>query len=321
MRVDVHNHAIPEQLLDLYRAEPAFGVTVEDGRWRGSVHVDFALPKAFYDPQAKLMELEQAGLEGAVLSVSPTDYHYHLDPEAGAAAARAANAGLADMANAVPDRLFWMASLPMQDPQAAAAMLADAVETGARGVAIGTSAAAKRLDDPVFAPFWAAADAAGLPVLLHPAYNEPNPSLQAYYLSNVIGNQLETTVAIERLICEGVLDRCPNLHFILVHGGGYFPWQAGRLRHAAGVRPELAGSPPDPWRYLDRLWFDQITHDQVMIELLVRRVGLERVVMGTDLPFDMAPSGPVKQLEAAVGAAGVAAITEHNPARLFGLPS
>jgi aminocarboxymuconate-semialdehyde decarboxylase len=319
MRVDVHNHAIPQSLLDLYREEPRYGVTVTGGHWQGRGHVDFHFSRSFSDPVTKLAELARAGLDGAVLSLSPTDFHYELDSELAAAAARAANAGLAAMAGASPERLTWMATVPLQDAELAAGVLDDAVRDGARGVEVATALPGHRLDEPRFGPFWAAVDRLGVPVMLHPAYNAANLSLDAYYLNNVVGNLLETTVAVERLICAGVLDLYPRVRLLLVHGGGYFPWQAGRLRHAAGVRAELASSPVDPWAYLDRLWFDSITHDVATLALLVSRVGKERVVMGTDLPFDMAPPDPMSQLSAAVDAHAATAIAEHNPAELFGL--
>jgi aminocarboxymuconate-semialdehyde decarboxylase len=319
MRVDIHNHAIPQSLLDLYREEPRYGVTVTAGHWHGRGHVDFHFSRSFSDPVTKLAELERAGLDGAVLSLSPTDFHYELDSELAAAASRAANAGLAAMAAASPDRLMWMATVPLQDADLAAAILDKAVRDGARGVEVATALPGHRLDEPRFAPFWAAVDRLGVPVMLHPAYNAANLSLDLYYLNNVVGNLLETTVAVERLICAGVLDRHPHVRLLLVHGGGYFPWQAGRLRHAAAVRAELASCPTDPWAYLDHLWFDSITHDAATLALLVSRVGKERVVMGTDLPFDMATPDPMAQLSAAVDGHAATAIAEQNPAELFGL--
>jgi aminocarboxymuconate-semialdehyde decarboxylase len=147
---------------------------------------------------------------------------------------------------------------------------------------------------------------------------EPNAALGDFYLENVIGFLLETTVAVERLICAGVLDRHPGLELVLVHAGGYFPWQAGRLRHARTVRPELRDSPADPWAYLDRLWLDPITHDPDALRYLVAKVGAERLVMGTDLPFDMAPPEPVAELRAALDdEQAVAAIGVDNPAALY----
>jgi aminocarboxymuconate-semialdehyde decarboxylase len=321
MILDAHNHAIPHAVLDLYRAESRLGVAVEDGRWRGAGHVEFELTRSFFDPTAKLADLAADGLDGAVVSLAPTDLHYDVDAELGAALAQAANTGLAEMAASAPDRLAWLATVPLQAPSEAAAVLERAVADGARGVQVGTSVAGGRLDEPRFDPFWAAADGLEALVMVHPAYNEPNASLEDYYLGNVIGNQLETTVAVERLICAGVLDRYPRVELLLVHGGGYFPWQAGRLRHARSVRPELRGAPPDPWSYVDRMWFDTITHDPAVLAALIDRVGAERMLLGTDRPFDMAAPAPVAQLQGVAAAHVVEQISRRNPARAFGFGS
>jgi aminocarboxymuconate-semialdehyde decarboxylase len=153
--------------------------------------------------------------------------------------------------------------------------------------------------------------------MLHPAYTVPNPSLDDFYLENVIGFPLETTVAVERLIAAGTLDRHPALKLVLLHAGGYFPWQAGRLRHARTVRPELAQSPADPWSYFGQILVDPITHDPDALRYLIAKVGAENIVMGTDLPFDMATPRPMEALRAAAHDATVEAIAERNPAALY----
>ena len=152
---------------------------------------------------------------------------------------------------------------------------------------------------------------------LHPAYVERHPGLQDFYFENVLGFLFETAIAIERLISAGALDRHPELQIVLVHGGGYFPYQGGRLRHARTVRRELAASPEDPWAYLDRIWFDIVTHDAAALRYLVDRVGAGRVVVGTDLPFDMALPEPMRLLADAVDEDTAARIAEANPAALY----
>jgi aminocarboxymuconate-semialdehyde decarboxylase len=315
LRIDVHNHAIPQPAVELLNRDPVYGVTIEDGVWRGGVHVNFELAPSFLDAGAKLAELESHGIDGAVVSVSPTIFYYHVDAAAGEAIAVAGNEGLAAMAS---DRLKWMASVPLQAPERAAAVLSEAAEAGAVGVEIGTSAGPETpLDDPSLEPFWAAASKLGLPVMLHPAYVPKHPRLQDYYLENVIGFPLETTIALERLICGGVLDRHPDLRVVGLHAGGYFPWQAGRLRHARTVRPELAESPADPWSYLGRILLDPITHDADALRYLVAKIGAENIVLGTDLPFDMATPDPLGALRAALDEETVAQISERNPAELY----
>jgi aminocarboxymuconate-semialdehyde decarboxylase len=143
--------------------------------------------------------------------------------------------------------------------------------------------------------------------------------MEGYHLQNAIGNQLETTVAVERLIVTGALDRHPRLRLLLVHAGGYLPWQGGRLRHAATVRAELADSPPNPHAYFGRVFVDTITHDAATLRFLVERVGADSVVMGTDMPFDMATPQPVAALQEAVDPAAAQAVIEETPRRLFGL--
>jgi aminocarboxymuconate-semialdehyde decarboxylase len=318
--IDVHNHAIPERAIELVGRDPRFGAKVEDGMWRGGVHVAFPLAPSFVDPEAKVAELSARGLERAVMSLAPPLFYYHVDPDAGEAMARAVNAGLAEMAAARSERLAWLATVPLQAPERAVAVLEDAVAEGCVGVEVGTAAGpGRRLDEDELEPFWKAAERLGTPVTLHPAYVDPSASLGSYYLENVIGFPLETTVAIERLICAGVLDRHPGLRLVLVHGGGYFPWQAGRLKHAHTVRPELASSPADPWSYLPQLWFDPITHDRDALRHLVAKVGAENMVMGTDLPFDMATPEPVEELRAATDDETLAAIAEDNPSALYRL--
>jgi aminocarboxymuconate-semialdehyde decarboxylase len=318
VRTDVHNHAIPDRALNLLGGDPVYGVTVEGRRLKGSIHGDFLLAESFTDPAAKVAELESKGLEGAVVSVAPPLFYYDLDLTPALAMARAVNDGLAEFCTETPDRLRWLASVPLQEPAAAAGELERAAGQGCVGVEVATGLAdGRRIDALEFEPFWTHAERLGLPVTLHPAYVERHPGLQDFYFENVLGFLFETSIAIERLISAGVLDRHPELQIVLVHGGGYFPYQGGRLRHARTVRKELADSPEDPWAYLDRIWFDIVTHDAAALRYLVERVGAERVVVGTDLPFDMALPEPMRLLADAVDADTAARIAEANPAALY----
>jgi len=320
MRIDVHNNVIPERALALLRSRPACGVTIEDGMWRGAYHAEFALARSFVDPDAKLAELGQNAIEGAVLSAAPPLFFYDRDAAEGAAICAAANEGLAEFCKIATDRLWWLAHVPLQAPERAAAMLEEqAASPGCVGAHIGSAVAGARLDSDQFEPFWATAERLRTPVMIHPDPSFGSAAgLDAFYLINVVGMPLETTITIKRLIGAGVLERHPQLRIVLLHGGGYFPYQAGRMRHARTVRPELAGA-PDPWAALPQLWFDVITHDLEALRYLADRVGRKRVVLGTDLPFDMALPDPVRHIEAALGASGLHEVAERNPARLFAL--
>lgn len=317
MKLDIHNHVLPRPSLDLLRTDTAYGATVTDTQFTGGNHGLFSLDPGFYEPDAKVAQLESKGLEGAILSTAPPLFFYDLHPDLGEKIAQTTNRGLRDFAGAYPDRLRWMATLPMAGPERVVKVLEEAVESGAIGVEVGTCIAGRRLDEEAYEPFWAAAERLQAPVLLHPAFNEAHCGLEPFYFQNVIGNQLETTITIERLIASGVLSRHPDVNVVLVHGGGYFPFQAGRLKHAATVRPELKDAPADPWSFFGQVVVDSLTHDAETLRHLIARVGRENVVMGTDSPFDMSTPEPMAMLRAVADDETVRAITEGNIARVY----
>jgi aminocarboxymuconate-semialdehyde decarboxylase len=318
MRWDVHNHAVPREAVELLRSDDGFPVKV-DGHALEADRVRAELTPVFLDPAAKLEQLERLGLDAAVVSGAPPLFAYEADAGRGEALCRAVNSGLAELCAHDGERLRWLAHVPLQAPERAAELLGAAAAAGAVGAHVGTSVAGTPLDRAGLEAFWAAAAELDMALMLHPAYNDPHPGLEGYHLQNVIGNQLETTIAAERLIVTGALDRHPRLRLLLVHAGGYVPWQAGRLRHAATVRAELAGAPADPWTYGERIFMDTITHDPATLRQLVERAGPEAIAMGTDLPFDMATPEPVAALEAAVKGDDARTIMEETPRRLFRL--
>lgn len=318
--VDVHNHAMPAEALDLLEREPGYGVRFVDNRWVGVHHVPFAIEASFHDPAAKLAELDSCEIAEAVVSPPPQLFYYEVSSDLAAALCNACNEGMVKFCAAAPGRLRWLANLPMQDPPRAVRAYRDAIGRGCAGAAIGTSIAGRRLDEPEFGEFWDAAEAGGRPVLMHPAFNTEHAGLDPYYLQNVIGNPLETTVAVERMICAGVFARHPGLRLVALHGGGYLPYQAGRLAHACGVRPEIPITASDVRRAFGQLYFDTITHDDAALAYLASRVGIEHMVLGTDLPFDMALREPAAVLKRVFGDDEVRLrIGARNPAALFGL--
>jgi aminocarboxymuconate-semialdehyde decarboxylase len=161
----------------------------------------------------------------------------------------------------------------------------------------------------------------GVPLIVHPYYVGPRPGLEEFYLTNLLGNPLATTVCAARLIFGGVLDELGALRLVLLHGGGYLPYQIGRLDHGHRVRPEARGCAQPPSRYLARFWFDTVTHAPAPLRFLAETVGADRVMFGTDFPFDMA-AGPLHDQLDGTGLRGedIAAIAGLGAARLFRLP-
>lgn len=316
MRWDIHNHVVPESLAARLSAE--FPVAV-DGDFVAADRVRFKLTPEFTDPSVKLQRLAESGLDAAIVSLVPALFCYHADQDKSSGLADIVNESLAEFCADAAGKLQWMAHVPLNNPPAIADVLARAKTNGAVAVEVGTSVAGQPLDHSDFDPLWATAARLELPVMLHPAYNAPHPGLADWYLQNAVGNLLETTVAAERLILGGPLARYPSLRVILLHGGGFVPWQIGRLRHVRAVRPECQEVPGDPQGWLEHFMFDTLTHDPEVLGMLIRRVGAEHVVMGTDAPFDMASPDPVGDLLAATDAVTARQIMEEDPVRVFGL--
>ncbi len=167
--------------------------------------------------------------------------------------------------------------------------LEHAVKTlGLKGVEISTSVNGKELDDPSLRDFWARAEALGALVFIHPFGTTLGTRTATHYLVNTIGQPLETTIALSRLIFGGVLDAQPGLKILAAHGGGYLPTYIGRSDHAHAVRPEAAADARrKPSEHLKRIWFDSLVYDPMALRHLIDRVGAAQVVVGTDYPFDM----------------------------------
>ncbi len=194
---------------------------------------------------------------------------------------------------------------------------------GLRGALIGTTIEKVPLDDPRFAPVLAAADELRVPLLLHP-YDKLvrlRSELSDFYLSNLVGIPLATTLAASRLILSGCLDRYPHLTVVLMHAGGFLPYQVGRLDHGYRVRSETrAKIKAPPSTYLRRFYLDTITHDAQRLRALVEWVGADRVVLGTDIPFDMADTRFDEHFaEAGLEEAARRQIAGANARQIFGI--
>jgi aminocarboxymuconate-semialdehyde decarboxylase len=268
----------------------------------------------------RLEDMDAIGIDVQAISPSPSQFHYWAEPELAADIVHRCNECIAELCARVPSRLVGLGSVALQHPDLAADQLQHAVtQLGLRGVEISSQAQGRDLDHPDFAPFWKKAEELDCLVFLHPFGTTLGERLNRYYLSNVIGQPLETTIALSHLIFGGVLDRHPGLRICAAHGGGYLPYYIGRSEQAFRVRPE-AGSPRHPpSHYLRQVWFDSVVYDPATLRQLVDRVGASQVVAGTDYPFDMG-SYRIHELLAAVpglSALDRAGILGLNAARLL----
>lgn len=323
--VDVHAHVIPPALVDKMRAGSApDGIALdESGDQPWVVHRQgyrYPLLDAFHNVDARLTQMDNDGTDQAVLSCAPPLFLYWTGVEGAAEAAGTINDAIAKMVSA-SDRFAGLATLPMQDPDAAVAELRRVVkEKGMRGAQIGPHIDGTPLDDESLAPVLATAEELGAPLVLHPYYVGSTPGMDDFYLTNLQGNPWQTAMSASRLIFSGTLDRFRDLKLVLVHGGGHLPYQVGRLDHGHRVRPEAKGCMHAPSDYLRRFHYDSLTHNAESTKWLVERVGADRVLFGTDIPFDMAGGTFTEQLSAFDGdEADLHAIASGNAERLFNL--
>lgn len=296
--IDFHSHVIPDAILDAMRAEPArYGTAIEekDGtRFLVRGKLRLALAPELYDVEAKLESMDRKGIALSVLSPGPQVFFYNLPEADGIEAARRVNDGTAAMVARRPQRLRGMATLPLQSVEASIAeMERCAREHGFKGIELATSAPGGELADAKYRPLLRRAEALRLTVFTHPNTVGAGGRLECYYLTNLLGNPLETAIMVSNLIFSGALDELAGIKILLAHGGGFVPYQIGRLVHGHKVRPEArahtASSAKD---LLKRFWFDTITHDPQALRFLADLVGAERIVVGTDAPFDMGDEDP-----------------------------
>jgi aminocarboxymuconate-semialdehyde decarboxylase len=307
--VDLHNHVLTPACQALVeglaspRFDPFSFYSNDETKAYNAAHFAALLPQ-LTEPDRRLADMDRMGVDVQALSVAPPQFYYWADPALGRRLARLQNEHLAELVTGRPDRFVGLATVPLQDVDAAVAELDFAVgQLGLRGVEICTNVNGLDLDDGRFRPFFARAAELGAVVLVHPHGFTQAERLMDYYLVNVVGNPLESTIAATRLIHGGVLEALPDLRLCVVHGGGYLPFYASRMDHAWRERPEGRHHIPDrpPSTYLRQLYVDCLVYDPAHLAFLVQQMGAERVVVGTDYPYDMGNYDPVGLVEATPG--------------------
>ena len=293
--IDTHTHVLADATVKLLQKEiPSLGLKLTAYDNENSV-IEVAgvpyrpFPRGGHDIARRLLDMDAAEVDMHVLSVSPQTWLYGQEVAVGAAAAAIQNDEIARLVKEHPDRFAGIATLPMQAPQQAADELRRAMgKLGLHGAMIASNVVGKNLDDPSFEPLWAAAAELDAFMMIHPGNVAGADRLRSYYLGNLIGNPLDTTIAAACLIFGGVLERYPALKPVMVHGGGFIPYQGGRWVHGWQVRPEpKLHLDHSPQQYLDRFFYDTITHSKAACEFLVSSVGADRVFLGSDYPYDM----------------------------------
>jgi len=248
----------------------------------------------YHDLDVRLKSMDEQRVDVHALSLMPPMVYWG-DGVLGLRLARLVNDAMAEASRSHPDRFVALATLPLQDPEAAVAEVERAItELGCRGIYLGTNVRGKELTDPSFLPVFERIDALRVPIFLHPLNVIGSQRLTSYHFHNLLGNPFDTAVAAANLIFSGLLDRFPKLQICLPHAGGALPYLIGRLNHGWKVRQECRTLKKPPSRYLRRFTYDTISHAPESLNYLIKLVGVDRVLMGSDYCFDMGYERPVK---------------------------
>lgn len=301
--IDIHTHIMPPRWEDFaarfgvagwpwVRQEDACRATIMLGEreFRRVTDQCFA-------PGRRIADMDAEDVARQLISPIPVHFCYWGSPEATSEFARVQNDYIAETVSRHPDRFIGAGTVAMQSVAHATSELHRMKRAGFRAVEIGTNVNGRDLDDPAIVEILEVAQALDLAVFVHPWSGIGEERMRAFYLPHMVSLPAETSLAIARLIFGGVLERLPRLRIAFAHAGGSFPALAGRIDHGFAVRPEAKTIiNRAPSTYARRLYFDSITHDPRLLEFLCARFGSDRVMLGSDYPFDMGVRHPRSQL-------------------------
>jgi len=293
MVIDVHAHLYPRPFMEAVGAHgPAYGVSLSDDAppflcfesiryWRYTA--------AFHDVDARLRQMDAAGVDRQVLSLGPPMVHW-ADPDLALGLCRIFNDEVAAVVRRHPDRFVGLAALPLQHAGHTRAELDRAVDDlGLLGAAIGTNVQGVQLDDPRLAPFFARADERALPLFIHPINPPAHGDIHDYRLDLAVGFPFDTTIAAARLVYSGLVERCPRLRICLAHLGGALPFLRERIAIGFRVGKEHFGAAfglrGTPEASIERFYLDTISYYEPAFLAGLACVGVDRLLIGSDAPF------------------------------------
>lgn len=327
MTTDIHAHTFCPEVEPLVRDLPGYAaIAYKRDMSTDSAATDAAegprLRGAFNTLEVRRADMQRMRVDAQLVAPAPGQQHYWTEASVLRRISSMQNEHVAALVAQAPGVLAGLGTLPMADVPAAVAEARRGAGFGLRGYQIDSRVNGQELSDPAFDPLWECLAGLGAVLVIHPLGFSDGARLGPFFMVNTVGQPLEETIAFHHLVFGGVLDRHPGLRVLICHGEGYVPSYAGRLDHAWAHRPELRRLVPEPpSTYLRRLHFDTCVFRPDLIENLVRLAGADRVMLGSDYPFDMGDPDPVGTLKARTGLTPGqrAAIARGNAQALFGL--
>jgi aminocarboxymuconate-semialdehyde decarboxylase len=328
MTYDIHAHCIPHSFRTwLETSGSAHGAEYLDTEKGARVRFNDGftsgpLREFLGDTEARIAAMDRMGIDVQVIAGWVELTGYDLEAASGLALSRAQNDSLAEEAATHPDRLLALGNVPLQDPSAAVTELERVTgELGMVGIQIATTVGDLWLDRANLDPVWEAAEALNTLIVLHPMAPLTGVVLDRYLMDNAVGRPAETTIALAGLINSGVFERFPRLRMLAVHGGGFLPFQIGRLDRSHLAKPEVAAVHTTrlPSEYMAGLYVDTVVHNPAALRFLIDTLGADHILLGTDYPFEMGDEDPVGLVDSVPGleSSQREAILSGNAARLF----
>jgi len=300
----MHNHFIAPEIIEFLAREGkhfATRIVERDGRRFFLIQEKAMRPidGPISDARARIADMEREGIATQAVSCVPFLMYPDVDGARALAIAQVNNDAMVALGVGDKAHFVALASVPMQDPAAAAKELERAAKLGLRGVEIPPKVVERQFDESDFEIFWEAAEALQMVVCIHPFEAAPTGALARYFLGNLVGNLYDTGLAAALLIYGGVLERHPNLRVVLYHAGGALPALIGRLDMGYRLVAECRNAiPRPPSSYASQFYFDIIAHNRTMLGHLVQTYGADRFVVGTDYPLPAGLAHPVEEVKA-----------------------
>ena len=274
--------------------------------------------------ERRLSDMDDMGIDIQAVAHFPPQMYYWADADVAAEVFPQMNNDMAEnLVGRVPDRFVGMGNVPLQDTELAIAELRRVIgDLGFKGIQIACRVEDEELGAERLEPFWAEVERLGATVVIHSSGHDNKRRLNHHYLINVVGHPIEGAMAASHLIFSGVMERHPDLKIVLVHGGGYLPAYAARMDHAYHAREDVReGLPKTPGEYLRQFHLDTMVFAEDQLGFLIDKYGADKIVLGTDYPYDMGETDPLGLIRRTVAddEHTVTAIAGGNAARLLGL--